>query len=275
MFMATALLSYLLVFVVLWSYFAVLYDTTTLLVLCGDVLLNPGPNTRYPCAMCYCPVRWNQKALLCDVCNHCKCCSVSDMEYLRYQGLKTFSCCCPSCVVKMMPFHDCSVLTSSDAISVYSDDNSFDSLVFPQRSGGVRIAHLNCRSLLPHKEEILTLMCDGYFDMLALTETWLDDTISDCEIFPAGSGVSLMRLDRNRHGGGVAFVVSNQLRVCVRPDLHEGNVESLWVELFPRTKRSLLLCCVYRPPSKVDFYDLFASECEKIIYIVLRIFGGF
>ena len=45
----------------------------------------------------------------------------------------------------------------------------------------------------------------------------------------------------------------------------EGNVESLWVELFPRTKRSLLLCCVYRPPSKVDFYDLFASECEKIM----------
>ena len=63
-------------------------------------------------------------------------------------------------------------------------------------------------------------MCDGYFDMLALTETWLDDTISDCEIFPAGSGVSLMRSGRNRHGGGVAFVVSNQLPVCVRPDLH-------------------------------------------------------
>ena len=50
--MATALLSYLLFFVVLWSYFAVFYDTTTLLVLCGDVQLNPGPNTRYPCAMC-------------------------------------------------------------------------------------------------------------------------------------------------------------------------------------------------------------------------------
>ena len=30
-------------------------------------------------------------------------------------------------------------------------------------------------------------------------------------------------------------------------------------------KGSLLLCCVYRPPSKVDFYDLFILECEKLI----------
>ena len=197
------------------------------------------------------------------------------MEYLRYQGLETFSWYCPSCVVKMMPFHDCSVLTSSDAISVYSDYNSFDSSVFPQRSGGVRIAHLNCHSLLPHKEEILTLMCDGFFDMLALTETWLDDTISDCEIFPAGSGVSLMQSDRNRHGGGVAFVVSDRLRVCIRSDLREGNVESLWVELFPHTKRSLLLCCVYRPPSKVDIMTFLLQSVKKLCYIMLRIFTKF
>ena len=42
-------------------------------------------------------------------------------------------------------------------------------------------------------------------------------------------------------------------------------MESLWIELFPKSKRSLLVCCVYRPPSKADFYDNFTSECEKCI----------
>ena len=36
-------------------------------LLCGDVEENPGPGTRYPCSLCYQPVRWNQKALLCDL----------------------------------------------------------------------------------------------------------------------------------------------------------------------------------------------------------------
>ena len=78
-------------------------------------------------------------------------------------------------------------------------------------------------------------MRDAQIDVLALTETWLDDTISDQEIFPVGSDVSLIRTDRNCHGGGVAFVVSEQLCICVRPDIREGTVESIWIELFPHT----------------------------------------
>ena len=39
--MATALLSYHLVFVALWSQFIVLYDVMGVLLLCGDVQLNP------------------------------------------------------------------------------------------------------------------------------------------------------------------------------------------------------------------------------------------
>ena len=36
-------------------------------------------------------------------------------------------------------------------------------------------------------------MCYKYY-MSALTETWLDNTVSDCEIFPVGSGVSLIKI---------------------------------------------------------------------------------
>lgn len=70
-------------------------------------------------------------------------------------------------------------------------------------------------------------MYDAQIDVMALTETWLYDTIADHEVFPTSSGVSLIRADRNCHGGGVAFAVSDHFHFCVRPDLREGNVESL------------------------------------------------
>ena len=62
---------------------------------------------------------------------------------------------------------------------------------------------------------------------MALTETCLNDTISDHKICPVGSGVSLIWSDRICHGGGVTFVVSDLLHICVRPDLRGGNIESL------------------------------------------------
>ena len=107
---------------------------------------------------------------------------------------------------------------------------------------GFRIAHLNCRSFLLHKEEVFSLMHDYHFDVLALSETWLDDTVSDVEVLPPGCECSLLRQDRNWHGGGVAFLISNYIRYC-RREFHGGHVETLWMELYPQSKRSLLLCC--------------------------------
>ena len=127
----------------------------------------------------------------------------------------------------------------------------------------MRIAHLNCRSLLSHKDDILDLTNVLHLDILSLSETWLDDTVSDDEIVPVDFGYSLFRRDRNRHGGGVAILLSNCIPFCPHLDLSGGQIESIWGELYPRSKRSLLLCCAYRPPSKMDFYDHFMIECEN------------
>ena len=51
-----------------------------LLLLCGDILPNPGPPPRYPCGVCRCAVRPSDKALLCDNCDkwfHVECTRVS------------------------------------------------------------------------------------------------------------------------------------------------------------------------------------------------------
>ena len=81
-------------------------------------------------------------------------------------------------------------------------------------------------------------MHDYYLDVLALSETWLDDTMSDVEALPPGCKCSLLRQDRNRHGGGVAFLISNYVCYC-RKECHGSHVKTLWIKLYPQNKRSL------------------------------------
>ena len=162
-----------------------------------------------------------------------------------------------------LPFHDCSFLTSEDSMIVCLDDNISAVFGLSQASKGLHIAHLNCRSLLFHKDDIFELISLLHLDVLTLSETWLDDTVPDGEILLVECGYSLFRHDRNRYGGGVAIILFNCFPYCPHPDLSAGQIESIWGELYPQSKRFLLLCCAYQPPSKMDFYNHFLIECEN------------
>ena len=81
------------------------------------------------------------------------------------------------------------------------------------------------------------MICILHLDVLTLSETWLDDTVSDGEVLPVGFNYSLYHRDRNCHGGGVVIVISS----CIpRLDLSSGQTKSIWGELYPRSKHSLL-----------------------------------
>ena len=234
---------------------------------------NPGP-VRFPCSVCFKPVRVNQRALQCDVCAywcHCVCCGVDQHRYVTFQNANEFNWLCPKCVADEMPFHDCSFLSSketSDNCSSFGSPCNVSSgmlqLDLPPLSStaGLRVAHLNCRSLLSIADEVSDLIVHNSIDVFAVTETWLDSSIEDCEIFPYSFPINIVRNDRNRHGGGVAFLLTPRVKFVVRSDLCESAIESLWIELYPSTKRSMLFCCVYRPPSQHNFFDNFLAECE-------------
>lgn len=156
-----------------------------------------------------------------------------------------------------MLFHDCSILSSSssDTSETVSQYQSFD---FPNLSSpaGLSTAHLNCRNLFYIVDEVFYLFISNCVDVFAVTETWLDSSIDDCEIFPYSSSISsisIVQNDQNCHGGGVAFLLLSRVKFAVRPDLCEGHIQSIWIELFPKTKRSMLLCCVYFPHPKIAF----------------------
>ena len=79
-----------------------------LLLLCGDVNLNPGPNWKFPCGICSKPVKSNQMGIQCDQCDawlHTNC---LDMNFGDYETLANSSCSwiCPNCEVRLLRYID-------------------------------------------------------------------------------------------------------------------------------------------------------------------------
>lgn len=93
-------------------------------------------------------------------------------------------------------------------------------------------------------------------DILTFSETWLDETINDSKLCPIGGYNVIKR-------GEVAVIFSANIRY--RPHYSLSNIETLQYELFPNTKRSMLVCCAYRPLSQNNFYECLLSECLKTL----------
>ena len=85
-----------------------------LLLIAGDVELNPGP-IKYPCTVCNRPVKRNQRGIQCDSCDlwtHANCCSMSVDEY-KQLGDSDTNWICPTCLSSELPYANSSI--TSDA----------------------------------------------------------------------------------------------------------------------------------------------------------------
>ena len=67
-------------------------------------------------------------------------------------------------------------------------------------------------------------------------------TITAESLRPVSNAKHLLLL--HRRGGGIAFLLSPRVKFVLRPDLCEGKIESIWIELYPSTKRSVVLLCL-------------------------------
>ena len=113
---------------------------------------------------------------------------------------------------------------------------------------GLHTFYANARSIV-NKLDLLELeMSQRNYDLIVLTETHLDHSILDSEIFP--SHYTVFRKDRTtsgRHGGGVLIAV----RDCIPPTLrvtHQCESELLFIDLLFSHKRRITLGVFYRPP---------------------------
>ena len=256
----------------------------SLLLNCGDVELHPGPNNsdqplngsdkkkprrvRYPCVSCGKGVTARSKAIDCDGCKewiHARCAEISDASYLHLVAADTnFSFTCDRCSFSELPFNleepteeranvDGFRLPANSAPPEIPNEFKQKGLVF---------LHLNVRSLIPKLPEVRRLLAETNAAVLTLSETWLDETVTDGEVNM--DGYSTIRRDRNRHGGGVLLYVKDGISYNTRPDLQEEGLEAAWIELFLPKSKGILVSSIYRPPDDSSFLSKLEISLGKV-----------
>ena len=137
----------------------------------------------------------------------------------------------------------------------------------PACASPLLVGHLNINRLRHKTADVQQVLLDHHLDILALSETWLDNTMADGEVHIPS--YTIHRLDRDssidrKIGGGVCFYHRNTLPIKARTDLQVHGAEIAWIELHNGQGKLLFGCC-YRPPSAhVDFWNLLNHSLELV-----------
>ena len=254
------------------------------MILAGDVASNPGPSTtarkpKHPCVHCSKGVISRSRAISCDNCErwvHSRCTQITNAEYDNIVAENAeLNYLCNICSFDELPFanfDDDQDTTNSDpgnenGSSYFNPDEQFFDCF---KRKGLHFIHINIRSLISKLSEIKILANNSSAAVIAISETWLDSSVTDAEINI--NGYTVIRADRNREGGGVCMYIKNNLAFNCRLDLLEENVEALWIDLLlPKTKPIVVGVC-YRPPKDSGFLDRLElimsrirSDCEVMV----------
>ena len=135
----------------------------------------------------------------------------------------------------------------------------------------LKVAHLNICSLRNKIDELRCLQLLCKFEVLAITETHLDETVLDTALNI--DGMKLLRLDcKGRKGGGCVLYFAEHLHAIHRKDLFIEGLEVIWLQVKTSstlaiserfrqfcffTKRSTLLLEKSR---KINYLHLFFIE---------------
>ena len=118
---------------------------------------------------------------------------------------------------------------------------------------GLRVVHLNIRSLYKNYDELFILFKE--YDIILLSETWLNSSIQSAVL--EKNGFSLFRLDRgfkiNKKGGGLAIYVRSDIAVytsvCEEACDITRELEQFWLHVQEPGKKFFVLGVIYRPPA--------------------------
>ena len=166
------------------------------------------------------------------------------------------------------------LLLSGDIESNPGPDNDLSTRRTPMKH--ISFCHINIRSLVQQSDcgarfnHFYNYACrDNTYDLVALTETHLSPEIDDDEINL--DGYDLFRLDRNRHGGGVAIYCRSELEPKIISKLSIQNIEMLWIETSVQNKQIIFGVC-YRPPNQnADERSFFLDGLHSVFDEVLDI----
>ncbi|PFX13965.1 putative RNA-directed DNA polymerase from transposon X-element [Stylophora pistillata] len=227
----------------------------SLLLLGGDIQINPGPTWKFPCGSCNILVKKNQRGIQCDLCDlwyHTKCCAIGDDSYCILAN-SSCSWLCVSCgfpsFSNSLSETDFDLQNSfSSRESLTQDTPNMNSTFIPQEtspcSSGSRNRRkqrkprnkiagmiLNCNDLkgTDHITKFQALLDLYNPDVILGTESKRCLEVSTYSIFP--QNYTVFRRDRNRLGGGVFLAIKSDLVCIEEPDLEVESFEIVWTSL--------------------------------------------
>ena len=142
--------------------------------------------------------------------------------------------------------------------------------VFKNR--GLHFIHLNINSLLPKIEELRFIAKSTNAAVIGICESKLDASVLEQEINI--DNYKILRCDRNRHGGGVACYIGNDLSYNIL-SVFPCEIENIFFEILLPNSKPVIVGTIYRPPSQNNFLELLNSNMNKInsvdneIYIIV------
>ncbi|XP_058817105.1 uncharacterized protein LOC131680407 [Topomyia yanbarensis] len=141
-----------------------------------------------------------------------------------------------------------------------SDDNMYAQL---------RIYYQNVRGLRTKIDELFVAATDVDYDVIVLTETWLNDQINSIQ--QLGPSYTIYRNDRDpsstgkTRGGGVLIAVSNRLS-SKRNTINNNGIEQLWVNIHIQDA-TICVGVVYLPPSSADDANVIQAHVDTALDI--------
>ncbi len=233
------------------------------ILLGGDIHSNPGP-IEYPCGVCGHEVKDNDSAIDCDSCNtwlHISCIGIPEEDYKVLHN-KSFTWICTNC--SLPQFSD------SFIEDIQNDHNPFEPLADrhentdalphpsnirqprqparPRRKFNrkLNVLNINVQGIKgKEKQKLLELIAKEHNpDIIFGTESHLDPSYGDSEVFP--DGYLVKRNDRDRHGGGV-FVAYKQDYIVTQPPGYGTGCELVVTKFETANNPAVYLAAYYRP----------------------------
>eukprot|EP00794_Sanderia_malayensis_P013554 gene13554-14954_t len=152
------------------------------------------------------------------------------------------------------------------------------------KTRGLKLLHQNARGLLSNFHAIEKFM-HSYkdIDILAVTETHVNNE-SEEVLFEIPNYQFVANNRKRGQGGGVGIYVKNGLQWKRRTELERNSTECLWLEIFIKKAKSILIACYYRPPNSskhlsknfnTEFNEsLIAAQKEQREVIILGDFNA-
>lgn len=161
--------------------------------------------------------------------------------------------------------------------STYVSSQSMPDAHVPSRNIGVSkvrrkedivIYYQNVGGMNSRVNDYRMAVSDSCFDIIVLTETWLDSRTLSSQVF--GTDYEVFRCDRNPNnsrkltGGGVLVAVRSRLKAKLIEKESWKCLEQVWVSI-KLGDRSLLLCTLYIAPDRVRDNELIEAHCDSVI----------